>query len=96
MSDIKVITEAYQKIIDLLAQPDVDYRNLLIEVAKNNPEEVLRAARGAREVWWDEIDRLLRDNKKINAIKQYRNETGYGLIESKEAVEVRQKELGLT
>lgn len=35
----------------------------------------------------DEIDALLRDGKKIQAIKTYREITGAGLKEAKEAVE---------
>lgn len=39
------------------------------------------------------IKSLLRENKKIQAIKLYREETGAGLAESKEAVEKMEREL---
>jgi ribosomal protein L7/L12 len=42
-----------------------------------------------------ELDRLIRANQKINAIKHYRMLTGDGLKESKDAVEARMAELGL-
>ena len=38
---------------------------------------------------WDDIDELLREGKKINAIKLYRDRFGTGLKESKEAVDNR-------
>lgn len=41
----------------------------------------------APEPWRDEVTRLLRAGKKIEAIKTYREATGAGLKESKEAVE---------
>ncbi|MCX4882213.1 MULTISPECIES: ribosomal protein L7/L12 [unclassified Streptomyces] len=40
-----------------------------------------------REPWSDEVDALLRDGKKIAAIKAYREATGAGLKEAKEAVD---------
>ena len=38
---------------------------------------------------WHEIDELLREGKKINAIKRYREVFGTGLKESKDAIENR-------
>ncbi|WP_433662846.1 ribosomal protein L7/L12 [Nocardia sp. CA-128927] len=38
---------------------------------------------------WIEIDALLADGKKIQAIKRYRELTGSGLEEAKDAVESR-------
>ncbi|MFF4505465.1 ribosomal protein L7/L12 [Streptomyces sp. NPDC001401] len=39
------------------------------------------------EPWSDEVNALVRDGKKIQAIKVYREATGAGLKEAKEAVE---------
>ncbi|MFI6563837.1 ribosomal protein L7/L12 [Streptomyces sp. NPDC050534] len=39
------------------------------------------------EPWSDEVGALLRDGRKIEAIKVYREATGAGLKEAKEAVE---------
>ena len=38
---------------------------------------------------WDDIDELLREGKKINAINRYREVFGTGLKESKDAVDKR-------
>jgi ribosomal protein L7/L12 len=40
-----------------------------------------------QEPWSDEVNGLVRDGKKIQAIKVYREATGAGLKEAKEAVE---------
>lgn len=39
------------------------------------------------EPWSDEVNALVRDGKKIKAIKVYREATGAGLREAKEAVD---------
>lgn len=41
-----------------------------------------------------EIDELIRQGKKIHAIKVYRNHTGCDLREAKDAVEARERHLG--
>jgi ribosomal protein L7/L12 len=41
----------------------------------------------------EEIDELIRQGKKIHAIKVYRNLTGCGLREAKDAVEARERHL---
>lgn len=43
----------------------------------------------------DEVDRLLRARKKIDAVRAYRNLAGCGLKEAKDAIELRAVELGL-
>ncbi|MFE9325793.1 hypothetical protein ACIHDR_30160 [Nocardia sp. NPDC052278] len=42
---------------------------------------------------YDEIDELIRQGKKIHAIKLYRNLTGASLRDAKEAVEARERHL---
>ena len=43
---------------------------------------------------WDDIDELLREGKKINAIKLYRERNGTDLKESKNAIDDRCEKLG--
>ena len=43
---------------------------------------------------WDDIDELLREGKKINAIKLYRERNDTGLKESKDAIDDRYEKLG--
>ena len=69
---------------------------ICVEIAKTHPELVVAAHNNVlRPRWMDEIDELLRAEKKINAIKLWRAETGLGLKEAKEAVERHAEELGL-
>ncbi|MEV4239996.1 MULTISPECIES: ribosomal protein L7/L12 [unclassified Nocardia] len=42
---------------------------------------------------YDEIDELIRQGKKIHAIKLYRTLTGRGLREAKDAIEERERHL---
>ncbi|WP_433713726.1 ribosomal protein L7/L12 [Nocardia sp. CA-084685] len=42
---------------------------------------------------YDEIDELIRQGKKIHAIKLYRTLTGHGLREAKDAIEERERHL---
>jgi ribosomal protein L7/L12 len=56
--------------------------------------DVLLAHAGAAEpedARMAEVDALLRNDKKIQAIKIYRDVTGAGLVEAKEAVERRMR-----
>ena len=42
---------------------------------------------------WSEVDKYIRNNKIIHAIKEYRAKTGDSLIDSKRAVEKRRDEI---
>lgn len=84
----------YVRVIDILADPDCDHRKILIEVAKHYPAIIVEVVDHALS-WQGEVDRFLRRGEKISAIKLWRTETGDGLRESKDAVEARQRELGL-
>lgn len=44
---------------------------------------------------WESIDPILRDVSKIQAIKAYRERTGVGLKEAKDAVDARARSLGI-
>ncbi|SEB49170.1 hypothetical protein SAMN04489844_0276 [Nocardioides exalbidus] len=52
---------------------------------------VAAAAVAATEDWTAEVRRLVADDKLIHAIKLYREKTGCGLREAKEAVEAMQR-----
>lgn len=48
-----------------------------------------------RSLNWDDIDALLRSDQLIQAIKLYREQTGVGLKEAKDAVEARRAQQGM-
>ena len=52
-------------------------------------QEIAGAVSELSSSTWEEVDRLMRDNKKIEAIKVLREATGLGLKLSKQAVEQR-------
>lgn len=87
----------YMRTIDLLMSPDIDYREIVIEIAKKHPDILMEAAQTIEnEVPWKvEVDISLRAGLKIDAIKRWRQATGLGLKEAKDAVEIRHEELGL-
>jgi len=75
----------YAKAIDILTQPDVDYRTMLIEIAKRHPKVVCEV--GVFERWERECLPLIHNEQKIGAIKLCRELTGVPLKEAKDAVE---------
>lgn len=82
----------YPKVIDMLLNDETDFRAIVGEIAKTDPRLVLDAL---LPLWRKMVDVELRDRRKIAAIKIWRNHTGLGLREAKDAVETRQAELGL-
>lgn len=94
------MSQAYKDVIDLLTQEFVDYRKLVIAIAKENPEAVMRAvylgaARPA--AWAREAAAFIKANNPVHAIKQIRIEHGLGLKEAKDIVDtarLRMQDLG--
>ncbi len=70
--------------------PQERERRRLVEEA-----EIETAVSGLSASKWEEIDRLLSDRKKIEAIKVLREATGLGLKLSKMAVENRGRQQGM-
>ncbi|CAB4192179.1 hypothetical protein UFOVP1244_6 [uncultured Caudovirales phage] len=83
----------YKSAIELLAKCDLDYRQIVYRIAWSNPKVLVNAIEGSippiRESrkLEDEVVSLLQIGKKINAVKLWRDHTGDGLKESKDAVE---------
>ena len=83
--------EAYKTVIDiLLTYTDNQKLELFHYIAKNHPDAIADAAieqtvQGTKVD--PEILDALRNNKKINAIKIYRQKSGLGLKESKEYID---------
>jgi len=74
-----------------------DRTKVLLEICRRDAPFLLQAINAAAKptTWYAEAEELLREQKKINAIKVCREHTGWSLRESKDAVEALQKELGL-
>ncbi|MFD6161530.1 ribosomal protein L7/L12 [Nocardia sp. NPDC060256] len=82
-----------RKVDALNYKVDLILQHLGIENLPAVPAEPIRAVPTAAHPGfsWAEIDTLLLHDKKIQAIKLYRELTGAGLKEAKDAVESRQR-----
>lgn len=76
---------------------DVDAKTkVLLYICEHDESVLLRAVNTAlKPRWEDEVELLLRAQKKITAIKVCRAATGWSLKEAKDAVEGIQREMGL-
>lgn len=73
----------YSQVIErLMTGPD--FRSIGIRLAKRYPEIFVELT-SEKEAWRDEFETLIRENKKVEAVKLYRSKMGCGL---KEAVDV--------
>lgn len=82
--------EAYKKIIDIqgihLSEPTKD--RIINTLMKEHPNIFISIYNSAGcTAWLDNVKELALSGKKIQAIKMYRENTGVGLKEAKEAVE---------
>ena len=69
---------------------------VLLHICEHDESVLVRAIQATSVVTWEmKAEALLREGKKINAIKECRAATGWSLKEAKDAVESLQKELGL-
>ena len=91
----------YAQAIDIVTNSSVDFRDLMIEVAKRHPKAIVEAAKLAgvaqtegHESWEWKVIPLLKDHQKIHAIKICRSMTGMPLKEAKEAVEAFMQRIG--
>lgn len=71
----------YAKVIDICTSETTDFRAIVIEIAKINPELVVAGHEG--RAWEDEAKQIAWTEGKVQAIKFVRNQTGLSLKESK-------------
>ena len=81
----------YAQAIDIITDPETDFRELVIQIAKKHPKVV--ATLGRFKSWETQCLPLIRADKKIGAIKVCRDLTGWPLKEAKEAVEALMERL---
>jgi len=86
--------ESYQKVLEVITDVnfDQDAKAILIQIAKTYPQVVADAAcfiKSDRRIngMSKEVMTALRAGRKIEAIRQYRYDTGAGLKDAKDAVE---------
>ena len=77
----------YSKVIELLANHNLDLRAIALQVAKDSPSAFVAAAKKTAPEWRVQAKALLDAGEFIGAIKFCREQTGWGLKESKDAVD---------
>ena len=79
----------YAQAIQVLANDKTDFRALVYEIAKENPEAVRKAAERLNPSfgWQKTCASLMASDLKVAAIKHCREATGLGLKDAKDAVE---------
>ena len=83
--------EAYQRVIEVLTDPMIDFKAIAINVAKENPQAFLAGLDYSTNIrdnpqFQNRVKDILLDNK-IQAIKYVREQTQMGLKEAKDYVE---------
>ena len=81
----------YARAIDIVTNPETDFRGMVIEIAKRHPKAVCEVATFVP--WEKECLPLIHSEQKIQAIKVCRNLTGLPLKEAKDAVEALMERL---
>lgn len=88
------MSQAYAQAIDLLMNGNLDFRQICIDLAKENPKVFVEMAdRKPPEDWCRHIINLIRKpcsngiSCKVECIKELRSATGLPLKESKEIIE---------
>ncbi len=75
---------------------EFDKTAVLLEICERQQDFLLDCIHSAlTPSWKKEVEKLLRAQKKIEAIKLWRGKTGTHLKDAKDAVEALQRELGL-
>lgn len=87
--------ESYKQVIDLLAQGDVDYRAIAIELAREYPDLFVKLAKVRQVTAWErEVIDFVRQEKYVESIRTLRTHTRYGLKEAKDIVDNLRERMG--
>lgn len=88
----------HKTVIDILSAPDIDYKALVLEIAKSRPAAVVRAyaeVKAQAEPWRHDVIDLLKSDQYVNAIKCVRENTGWMLKEAKDYCDKMRTALGI-
>ena len=91
--------EIVDQLIDVLTNPNTDFKAIAMRIAKKNPEVFINAADNIANPsntidpsLDNSILDLLKNNNVVAAIRLYRNSTNSGLVEAKDVVEKMRKD----
>ena len=85
----------YKDAIDILVSKPINYERIVVELVKQYPKIFLKIVTPDRELfqvlakdgWMTYARSLLDSGKKVEAIKQVRDNLGYGLKEAKDIID---------
>ena len=82
-------TKDFSALIDLLMSGTLDYKKIVTDLIKTQPEVFLQLIdrRSNVEGWRAEIIDFMRDGKKVDAIRSLRQLMGYGLKDAKDVID---------
>lgn len=83
------IKNVYKDVITIISNNDINWKALVIKIAQDNPSILCKAYEAVYKIDSLHLAILneLKQNKKIAAIKLYKEHTGKGLRESKEYID---------
>jgi ribosomal protein L7/L12 len=87
--NLKTIQVDFNKLRAALDEAET-YKELALQ---DKVAEIIALALGEMTRNYSDIDMLIKQNKYIEAIKEFRTRTGCGLREAKDAIDIRKKEL---
>lgn len=79
--------DLYKRVIEILMNEEIDYKRVVVELAKREPEVFLRVVDCAPVPWMEKAVESIKNGMLIEAIKDARNEADLPLKEAKDLIE---------
>jgi ribosomal protein L7/L12 len=80
------IINTYKKVIDILAQEDLDYKSIVIKLAKRYPETFVELV-DPHKSYADEVCDMIANRKLYESVKLIRAKEGLGLYDAKQIMD---------
>lgn len=80
-----ISSELHSTVINFLFQEDVNYRDIVIEIAKKHPEVLVEIISSKKKViysWHQTVVAYIKENRRVEAVKLVREKLGYSLKEA--------------
>jgi hypothetical protein len=79
--------DLYKRVIEILMNEEIDYKRVVVELAKCEPEVFLRVVDRAPVPWMEKAVEDIKNGMLIEAIKDARNQADLPLKEAKDLME---------
>lgn len=81
------VKEIVARILDILIEKNHNFETIVIELAKRDPELLIKIVDEMTPAKFPDLQKILKEQGKIQAIKYVRNEAKIGLKEAKDFVD---------